>query len=81
MSKVLVTLDYETLEYCAVSAARRNKRAMQKDRKPRDNTRYSAQNGWQSNITGVSGEYAVAKSVGEHWQDLEADRGGFDVLS
>jgi hypothetical protein len=81
MSKVLVTLDYEELEYCAISGARRNIRAMQKDRKPRDNTKYSAQNWWQSNITGVIGEYAVAKSLGEHWQDLEADRGGFDVLS
>ncbi len=81
MSKVLVTLDYEELEYCAVSGARRNIRAMQKDRKPRDNTKYSAQNWWQSNIVGVIGEYAVAKALGEHWQDLEADRGGFDVLS
>jgi hypothetical protein len=81
MSKVLVTLDYEELEYCAVSGARRNIRAMQKDRKPRDNTKYSKQNWWQSNITGVIGEYAVAKSLGEHWLDLEQDRGGFDVLS
>jgi len=70
MSKVLVTLDYEELEYCAISGARRNIRAMQKDRKPRDKTSYSKQNWWQSNITGVIGEYAVAKSLGEHcWRE------------
>ena len=71
MSKVLVTLDYEELEYCAVSGARRNIRAMQKQRKPRQSTvAYQKQNWWQSNITGVIGEYAVAKALGEHWLDL-----------
>jgi hypothetical protein len=82
MSKVLVTLDYEELEYCAISGARRNIRAMQKDRKPRQSTvAYEKQHWWQSHVTGVIGEYAVAKSLGEHWLDLENDRGGFDVLS
>lgn len=82
MSKVLVTLDYEELEYCAISGARRNIRAMQKQRKPRQSTvAYQKQNWWQSNITGVIGEYAVAKALGEHWLDLENDQGGFDVLS
>jgi hypothetical protein len=82
MSKVLVTLDYEELEYCAISGARRNIRAMQKQRKPRqNNVAYEKQNWWQSHIAGVIGEYAVAKALGEHWQDLDNDRGGFDVLS
>jgi hypothetical protein len=40
MSKVLVTLDYEELEYCAIAGVRRNIRAMQKQRKPRDKTPY-----------------------------------------
>jgi len=81
MSKVLVTLDLEELEYCAISGVHRNIRAMKKGRKPRDKTPYHKQNWWQSNITGVIGEYAVAKALGEHWQDLEQDRGGFDVLN
>jgi len=82
MSKVLVTLDYEELEYCAISGARRNIRALQKDRKPRQDTvAYEKQHWWQSHVTGVIGEYAVAKALGEHWLDLENDRGGFDVLS
>lgn len=82
MSKVLVTLDYEELEYCAYAGVNRNIRAMQKQRKPRqDNVAYDKQNWWQSNIAGVIGEYAVAKALGEHWLDLENDHGGFDVLS
>ena len=82
MSKVLVTLDYEELEYCAIAGARRNIRAMQKGRKPnQSSTSYEKQNWWQSNIAGVIGEYAVAKALGEHWLDLEVDHGGFDVLS
>jgi hypothetical protein len=82
MSKVLVTLDYEELEYCAHAGVNRQIRALQKNRvSPTKDLDYGAQNYWASNIVGVIGEYAVAKALGEHWQDLGADRGGFDVLS
>jgi hypothetical protein len=82
MSKVLVTLDYEELEYCAHAGVNRQIRALQKNRvSPTKDLDYAKQNYWSSHITGVIGEYAVSKALGEHWVDLGQDRGGFDVLS
>ena len=82
MSKVLVTLDYEELEYCAHAGVNRQIRALQKNRvSPTKDQDYAKQNYRSSNIIGVIGENAVSKALGEHWVDLGQDRGGFDVLS
>lgn len=82
MSKVLVTLDYEELEHCAIAGARRRINCIQRNQTPSQNKRdYAAQNYWQSDIVGVIGEYSVAKALGEPWVERPYNKNNFDVLS
>ena len=81
MSKVLVTLDYEELEYCAYAGARIRVNAIErKQQSPTKDLDYKQQNYWQSHIVGVIGEYAVAKALGEQWVERSYDKHEFDVL-
>ena len=79
--KVIVTLSKQELEFAAYAGVNRHIRALQRQRKPRqDNIPEHQQNWWQSDIIGVIGEFAVAKAFGIEWLDLPDDINGKDVL-
>jgi hypothetical protein len=79
--KVVVKLSKEELEFAAYAGVNRHIRALQRQRKPRqDNIPEHHQNWWQSDIIGVIGEFAVSKAFGVEWLDLPDDPNGKDVL-
>ena len=79
--KVLVVLNPDELEAAAHGGINRRIRAMQKDRRPNQPERPDhEQHWWQTDIIGAIGEYAVAKALGQQWQDLTSDVNGKDVL-
>jgi hypothetical protein len=60
----------------------RRLRALTLHRAPNQPERkYHEQNWFQTSISGVVAEYAVAKAFGLQWEDLTEDPNGFDVLN
>ena len=79
--KVLVVLNPDELQAAAQGGINRRIRAMQKDRRPNQPERPDhEQHWWQTDIIGAIGEFAVAKALGQQWQDLTSDVNGKDVL-
>ena len=79
--KILVRLGSAELEAAAHGGANRRIRAMAKGRRPNQPERPEWEQNWfQTSIIGAIGEYAVAKALGEQWEDLEEDPNGKDVL-
>lgn len=78
--KVLVELTAEEVRKAAQAGCERRIRAMSKRRAPRqDGIPDWRQAWWQSDIIGCLGEAGVCKAFGLTFEDLENDRGGFDV--